>query len=724
MKLGLCLCLLAVARSEVVENKVGASWQLNDRDVSSAFVDSTSRRELTDVYEDPYLRGSFNGVSKGPAGKTLAEIPDGTSLVPKVVTGRKGTPESAAFGTRQPISLTGFASNEPTPAPVAINFSTRSATVPKVFHPLAAKEAAEKEVVKVSEPLNVPSIKWEVYVDPVLLKAHTSFRLDEKEVEIFEVVSQLLTPYLQRLMGEPLLAYKLEVAYGESHPGEKDSAIIVTHFEVKVILEYLSDSIESHRKPVQEVASDYLHRFFEGSERYQLMGDLRRADIDVNEIVLEEEGFRSPVFDPDIIIQVQGPGSSNNPSSSDNEKDKTGMFAAIGAGSFVLVAIMYVAHRSKQRERYVTKLRLGESYSDSESNSSNRSAIAELQVVSNEPEAQRKRFSGGFGRFFKKTDDESKVSSNNPFDEPEAKRQRFSVGFGGLFRKGNDENEVSSRNSSRNSSTDPYVVSDEPEEKRQRFSGNFKNFWRRGNDEPEASDEPKTRERSYSGSFRRYPAGGIRPAAIQKEPAFSEHILKLYSVASGLAPPSVEDASVPPPIAVDDQSYSVAGDYSIQTDYVVKASPAAYGGGRYSNTVRAPELQDEEFSMPDEYSVAPSMMTDVFSIPSQSIMGKRPKSKSKSKDTLASPPSRQGVPNSDYPLLRLDGLDPVESPMSDVLMDEWSVDSFTTHQTTSTPRRNDTSSSKAGWTKPKKGSARKQQKDRRAVSDLNMPALS
>jgi hypothetical protein len=98
MKLGVCLWLLAAARSEVVANKVGATGQLNDRDVSSAFEDSTSRRELQVVNEDPYLRGKSNGRSKGPPVKILGTTPDGASLVPKVQKGKKGARGSAKGG--------------------------------------------------------------------------------------------------------------------------------------------------------------------------------------------------------------------------------------------------------------------------------------------------------------------------------------------------------------------------------------------------------------------------------------------------------------------------------------------------------------------------------------------------------------------------------------------------------------------------------------------------
>ena len=671
----------------------------------------------------------------------------------------------AGLPTTDATARSGLVSPAPTQVPAviatkaSINFSSRSDIVPKVLQPFVATKAAQSELVIVSEPLNVPSIKWEVHVDPVLLKAHTSFSLDEKEPEIFEVVNQLLTPYLQRLMGEPLLAYKLQVAYGESYPEKNNPETIVTHFEVKIILEYLSDSIESYRKPVQEVASDHLHRFFEGSERYQLLGDLRRGGIDVSEIVLEDEDFRSPVFDGVTITQVQGPGSSNNNNSSSNNKnDKTGTFAAIGAGAFVLVAIMYVGYRSKRSRLGIAELRLGNSSSDSESTSSNRS---DSDKLSNGPEATRQIFPGGFGRFLKKGDDEKEVSSRSDSaelqvvtDAPEAKRQRFSGGFGHLFRKGNDHNEVSnSNNSSRSSSAELQIFSDEPEDTRQRFSGSFRNFFRRGigkpedsdelktsNDEPEDSDEPKTRQRSYSGSFRRFPAGGIAPAAIQKEPAFSKDILKLSSVSSRLAHPPMEDesevpSSMDPPKCFDDQSYSVAGDYNIPTEYDIKASPlpSVYGGGRHSNNVSPPKPQDDEFSMPDQYSVAPSMMNDEFSMPSQSVRGlKRPpiskpvspehsigRSFPKS-ETIDSPWSLQSAPSSDYPLLLMDGEGAVESPLSDVLMDEWSVDSYITQQSTRTPRP----PAKAGWTKPKKGSARKQQKERQDASDLNIPALA
>jgi hypothetical protein len=98
--------------------------------------------------------------------------------------------------------------------------------------------------------------------------------------------------------------------------------------------------------PVQKVASDDLYRFLEGSERYRLFGDLRKAGIQVTEIILEDEDFRTPIFDGVLVTQVQGSGSSNNPSSSNNEVDKTGTFAAISGGSIVFVAISCV---SKQK---------------------------------------------------------------------------------------------------------------------------------------------------------------------------------------------------------------------------------------------------------------------------------------------------------------------------------------------------------------------------------------
>jgi hypothetical protein len=722
----------------------------------------------------PSLSPDVEGPTSVPTAAALTVIPRGVTLTSKSIV------------------------QAPTPAPVTIttmgpiDFSVQSDMVPKVLQPLVATKATKSEVVIVSEPLNVPSIKWEVHVDPVLLKAHTSYSLEEKEPEIFEVVSQLLTPYLHKLLGEPLLAYNLQVAYGESTPANNDPEIIVTHFEVKIILQYLSDSIESYRNPVQGLASDYLLRFFEGTERYQLLGELRLADINVNEIVLEEEDFLASVFDDDTINQVQGTGSNNNQSSSNDEKDKTGMFAAIGAGSFVLVALMYTSFQSRRRRRRITQLRLGDSYSDSESRDSARNSTDELQVVSNEQEAKRQRFAGGFGRFFRKENDENEVSSRNSSDEhqvasdePEEKRQRFSGGFGRFFRKENDENEIanSSRsssaelqvvsdepeekrqrfsggfgrffrkendeneiaNSSRSSSAELQVASDEPEEKRQRFSGGLRKFFTRGNAEPEDSDEPKTRQRSYSGSFRRFPAGSIRPAAIQKEPAFSKDVLKSSPGLSGLAPPSIEDESEAPSSAprlstFDDQSYSVAGDYNIPTEYDVRASPlpSVYGGGRHGNTRGAPDLQDDEFSMPDQYSVAPSMMNDEFSMPSQSVMGstRRPKSKASSPEhpfgwsspkayIINSPPGQQGVLKSDISFSVMDGEDVVESPMSDVLMDEWSVDSYCTRQTPQTSHQSTTPPIKAGWTKPKKGSARSRQKERQDESSyLNMPALS
>ena len=81
-------------------NNFGASGRLNDRDVSSAFVGLTSRRELPVLNEDPYLRGSNNGRSKGPPGQTLAKTPHDASIVPKGASVKKGTPGNEKGGKK------------------------------------------------------------------------------------------------------------------------------------------------------------------------------------------------------------------------------------------------------------------------------------------------------------------------------------------------------------------------------------------------------------------------------------------------------------------------------------------------------------------------------------------------------------------------------------------------------------------------------------------------
>ncbi|KAL3905234.1 MAG: hypothetical protein SGILL_009757, partial [Bacillariaceae sp.] len=94
----------------------------------------------------------------------------------------------------------------------------------------------------------------------------------------------------------------------------------------------------------------------------------------------------------------------------------------------------------------------------------------------------------------------------------------------------------------------------------------------------------KQRERTWSGTFRRYPEGGIRPAAIQKKPAMSQDYLGDSSSKGSSASSS---SSSGPPVTrkdwkkaqksevsavYDDYSFSVGGDFGITNSPVTPSS--------------------------------------------------------------------------------------------------------------------------------------------------------
>jgi len=95
------------------------------------------------------------------------------------------------------------------------------------------------------------------------------------------------------------------------------------------------------------------------------------------------------------------------------------------------------------------------------------------------------------------------------------------------------------------------------------------------------------KRRTFSGTFRRHPEGGIRKAAIQKKPAKSEEYLSdSASEAASILSSGYED-----PMDDDDYTFSNYG-----KDYGAPATPS-----RHSSIPRTPRRNDEEFSMPDDY---------------------------------------------------------------------------------------------------------------------------
>jgi hypothetical protein len=107
-----------------------------------------------------------------------------------------------------------------------------------------------------------------------------------------------------------------------------------------------------------------------------------------------------------------------------------------------------------------------------------------------------------------------------------------------------------------------------------------------------SSQQSPARERSWSGSFRRYPPGGIRPAALQKKPAYSSDLLKTPKT----------------PKSSDDNSYSVQGDYDVPEEYDFQATPISSRSasakipiGALSSYSKASSRTEDEFGMPEDY---------------------------------------------------------------------------------------------------------------------------
>jgi hypothetical protein len=199
----------------------------------------------------------------------------------------------------------------------------------------------------------------------------------------------------------------------------------------------------------------------------------------------------------------------------------------------------------------------------------------------------------------------------------------------------------------------------------------------------------ETRQRTWSGSFRRHPPGGIRPAAIQTHPAFSRNFLKGRQE-QGSSPSENPDHTL---TFHDDQSFSIAGgDYNVPEEYDFKASPIPEAQSPNGSSQRQNGLHDEEFSMPDDYNT----VNDEFSLYSQSVKGNRRKLRtSRSRPSPGANPFDYGSPSqrrgggqpslspfgspagSSRPSPQAIALQ-MASPASGPFIDEWSVDSYST----------------------------------------------
>jgi hypothetical protein len=265
---------------------------------------------------------------------------------------------------------------------------------------LAAARGLEKRIVIGSSKrrlqgnfLNVPSVNRFVYASPIELKAHSDFQLKDMNGDIFQVLQTALTPYLVGKCGPSLKSYNLKVNYdGDQEESDVENEV-VTYFQVSVVLEVVSGSILAFTNPSQQTASMDMRSFFEGQELYTFLGELRRVGVNINEIVLEGQEFRSPSFNDVNVDEVKGVPSGATPSTSSSPENGTrrvGIYAAIGAGLFVLVSLMLASTFNKQRRLRLIRSRLSSSFSSS--SSSDASDILEP------PATRRRTFSDSFLR--------------------------------------------------------------------------------------------------------------------------------------------------------------------------------------------------------------------------------------------------------------------------------------------------------------------------------------
>mmetsp|Transcript_24231 Transcript_24231/g.57344 ORF Transcript_24231/g.57344 Transcript_24231/m.57344 type:complete len:860 (+) Transcript_24231:406-2985(+) len=225
-------------------------------------------------------------------------------------------------------------------------------------------------------------------------------------------------------------------------------------------------------------------------------------------------------------------------------------------------------------------------------------------------------------------------------------------------------------------------------------------------DEDETELERKARKRR-----------GIRKAAIQKHPAYSDDYISVgskslaskRSASSGArtgstpssSPKSVHTSADSRNVGYDDYSFSVAGDYNIGGDYG-SAVPSPGTPGRRSNypmgsrryespkSATTYRTKDDEFSMPADYDTVvdgdAESLYSKWTAASQSVMSFMPgRKKNKNKSVMSPPPgSPRRVTPSDLgsrrhhaPAAAADGT-VVTSGDAGTAMDAWSVESFDT----------------------------------------------
>eukprot|EP00980_Cylindrotheca_fusiformis_P007507 scaffold1559_cov114-Cylindrotheca_fusiformis.AAC.12 len=141
-----------------------------------------------------------------------------------------------------------------------------------------------------------PSVVRDLHPEALKLKAHSSFHLGDNDPEIFAALQSVLTPYLQDILGDSLVSYDLEIVYSEGENVDVDD-IVVTNMVITCVLTVKSDSVQGLQLHTHVNADIWFFDFFNGSNVFKFLSNLRdEYNIDVNEIVFQDEEFRSPLL--------------------------------------------------------------------------------------------------------------------------------------------------------------------------------------------------------------------------------------------------------------------------------------------------------------------------------------------------------------------------------------------------------------------------------------------
>lgn len=241
-------------------------------------------------------------------------------------------------------------------------------------HPTGTRGGVTRNGRKLEGPtLSFPSITRDLHPEPLELKAHSGFDLKEKEEEIFIAIEEVLTPYLKDVVPSGLIAYDLKVEYSE---GEETAAagIVITNILVTCVVTVRSDSIQSLKALTHEKANLWLIEFFDGSNIYKILGKLDDENIQINEIVFQDDEFRSPLLNGGKVIsgvksdRITGGGGSGSTGKS-TSSGNGGMIAGAFAGVVIVCSVLLVKYRDRLPWNEVRDMSFGGSDSSSGSSS-------------------------------------------------------------------------------------------------------------------------------------------------------------------------------------------------------------------------------------------------------------------------------------------------------------------------------------------------------------------